>query len=165
MLGFDALYKQTVTLFNRVSAKSGEVFWYPTVINGVHLITTKSSSWSGRAENESDDVRLHIQYTPSGSDALIKCADDQFKKWLEPKVWRRLPQEEKLENLTFAFGDAEVFDFFVEGVFAGASGPISDSAYERKGFYNFMNSQFDGVYAITSVSRYNLIPHFEIMAR
>ena len=168
MPGFDALYKQTITLFNRVKDRNGDdSLWYPTVIEGVHLITSHSSSWNSRGEKETDNVRLHIRYTPSGSDALIQCKGAAggivTKKWREPKVWRRMTDKEG--SLTFAFGDAEAFDFFVEGVYADFANPVSDDAYERKGFYNWMNAHFDGVYAITQVSKFNLIPHFEIMAR
>ena len=168
MLGFDVLYKQTITLFNRVKGQYGEeVLWYPTVIDNVHLIVDKSHSWNSYGGNAVDNARLHIRYTPSGDDVLILCRDSggktQRKKWYEPKAWRHLEKQE--DGITFAYGDSEVFDFFVEGAFDDFSIPISDDAFERKGFYNWMNSHHDNVFAVTSVSKYNLIPHFVIMAR
>ena len=74
MPGFDALYKQTITLFNRVKGQYGEeVLWYPTVIDKVHLIVDKSHSWNSYGGNASDNARLHIRYTLSRDDALIFC--------------------------------------------------------------------------------------------
>ena len=65
------------------------------------------------------------------------------------------------ENITFAFGND--FDFIYEGVYTWV-GPIIDDAY-KSGFYNYMNKAYDNVFAISSCSKYNLIPHFEITAR
>jgi hypothetical protein len=163
MPGFDALYKQTVTVFNRVKdARTQKVLWYANVIENVHLIIDKSSSWSGQGTSSSDTARLHIRYSPSGNNAVVICKDGT-KIWHEPKEWRRL--EDKDNTITFAYGDAEVFDFFVEGAFTEYASPIDDDSFERKGFYNYMNSRYDNVFAISSVSKYNLIPHFVIMAR
>ena len=41
---------------------------------------------------------------------------------------------------------------------------LSDNDYVE-GFYDYMNSTFDGVYAITSVAKFDLIPHFEITGK
>lgn len=168
MASFNDIYKQTITLFNRVKIPdSDDSVWLPTVIDGVHLVTTSSSAWNTRGERETDDVRLHVRYAQTGNDVLISCRGQGGevirKKWYEPKAWRKL--EEKDGSLTFAFGDTEAFDFFMEGVYEDGEGEIYDSSYPRKGFYNYMNTNYDNVFAITSVAKYNLIPHFEIMAR
>ena len=157
MPNFDALYKQTVTLFNRVKDKiSGDSIWYPTVLHGVHLVVDKSSTWGMQGGRETDDVRLHVRYG-IGEDGIVIGE----KPWYEPKAWRKLIEPEKA--ITFAFGDDD-FDFFMEGEFNELPAPISDDSF-KKGFYNYMNANYDNVFAITSVSKYNLIPHFEIMAR
>lgn len=170
MAGFDALYKQTITLFNRVKGKYGEdVLWYPTIIEGVHLIVDKSASWNNYGGQANDNTRLHVRYKPSDGQILIRCknlADDTaslYKPWYEPKAWRRLQNPE--QAITFGFGNAEDFDFFIEGAFPEFSEPISDATFERNGFYNHMNSYYDNVFAITSVGKFNLIPHFELTAR
>ena len=41
---------------------------------------------------------------------------------------------------------------------------INDSDF-NKGFYNYMSATRDGVYTVTSVARYSVIPHFEILGR
>lgn len=175
MAGFDAIYKQTVTLFNRVKSVDGDVMWYPTVIEGVHLVVDKSASWDNYGGRVSDNVRLHIRYLQSGDDVLIRYrkqkeeqedpeaeAEYGYKKWYEPKAWRRLADPE--EAVTFSY-DENDFDFFVEGAFDELATPVSDENFERSGFYNHMNATYDNVFAITGASKYNLIPHFELTAR
>ena len=56
----------------------------------------------------------------------------------------------------------EKFDFFYLGEYSEE--PISDEDY-MEGFYDYMNSTFDGVFAITSVAKLDLIPHFEITGK
>ena len=157
MPDFDALYKQTATLFNRVKDEyTGDVLWYPTVLHGVHLVVDKSSSWGMQGGRETDNVRLHVRYKITGNGIMVAG-----KPWHEPKAWRKLVDPENA--ITFAFGDDD-FDFFMEGEFDELPTPISDEQF-KKGFYNYMNANYDNVFAVTSVSKYNLIPHFEIMAR
>lgn len=170
MSALDAIYKQTITLFNRIPGRNGEsTIWIPTVIEGVHLIVRQSSNWNSHGGKTSDEVQLHIPYTWHGDDAMISCLSDPEnkgfvqKKWLKPKEWR---QELEPENgLTFAFGDNDDFDFFIEGVFDEFPSPISDRNFERKGFYGYMNAKYDNVFVITSVQKFSLIPHFELTAR
>lgn len=168
MAGFDAIYKQTITLFNRVKNSYGEeTLWYPTIIEGVHLIVDKSATWNNQGGQASDNAKLNVRYKVSGDEVLISCigADGKpfYKRWYEPKAWSRLEKPE--EGLTFSFGNNDDFDFFVEGIFTEMSGPISDDLFERKGFYNYMNAKYDNVFAIAGAAKYNLIPHFEIVAR
>ena len=85
------------------------------------------------------------------------------KPWYEPKAWRRLEKPE--DAITFGFGNNDDFDFFVAGALTEFDSPVSDAMYERGGFYNQMNSYYDNVFAISSVSKKDLIPHFEIIGR
>lgn len=176
MPGFDAIYKQTVTLFNRVTDDSDDSFFIPTVLNGVHLIIDHSATWNMYGGQQSDNIRLHVRYLLSNGNVMI--AD---KEYVEPKDWKRLTNLDDV--ITFRYGNDNDFDFFVKGEFepdAGSlvdeitvdgkqvtlsTGFISDSYYDRYGFYNYLNKMYDHVFAVTSVSQYNLIPHFEIMAR
>ncbi|MBO6267731.1 MAG: hypothetical protein J6N19_01135 [Clostridium sp.] len=170
MAGFEAIYKQTVTLFNRVpiAHDSGEFIWYPTVLEGVHLVTDESASWNNNGGMKNDNVRLHVRYLVSGTDALIKCRNPGEtevvqKKYYLPKEYRRLLAPE--EAITFQFGN-KYYDFFIEGELdEDFPVPISDVSFTRQGFLDYMNTRYDHVFVITSVSKYNLIPHFEIMAR
>ena len=157
MPGFDALYRQDITLFNRIVLATGEILWRPTVIEKVHLIVNKSNTWSSYGGSSTDTVTLHVRYTLNGGDAYVAG-----KKYYEPKEYRKA--EYPADGITFAYGDSDVCDFFVEGKHDSEE-TIWDDAYDRNGFYNFMNKNFDNVFAIQSVSKYNLIPHFEIMAR
>ena len=177
MAGFDALYKQTVTLFNRVmlggSSLCGEfvtgidvvgndgslrglreLYWAPILLRNVHLVIDRSIIISTYGEQSMDNARLHVRYNRSGSDALV-----QGKRFYQPKAYKRLPSSEGA--ISFKFGDD--FDFFVEGDVTGL-GIVRDDDY-REGFYNYANANYDNCYAITSVSMFNLIPHFEIGAK
>lgn len=170
MPGFDALYKQAITVFNRVKDPSGEdVLWYPTVITGVHLIVDRSSAWDMNGGRSTDNARLHVRYTIKHEQAKngIPAKNSVMigdKVWLEPKEWRSAGDKTGL--ITFSFGNNDDFDFFMEGkhLIAQDRIPIHDNEY-RRGFYNEMNATHDNVFAITGVSKKNLIPHFEITGR
>lgn len=156
MPGFEALYKQTVTVFNRKDVE-GATYWFPNVIENVHLIIDRSIIISTYGEQASDNAKLHIRYTPNGEDAVIQT-NVGAKKYMLPKAFRRDGDTD--ENITFAFGDD--FDFIMEGAYEGDA--VSDATY-RNGFFNYMNKNYDNVFAITNVAKFNLIPHFEIVAR
>ena len=110
MPGFDAIYKQTVTLFNRKDV-NGVTFWYPSVISGVHLKIDRSIIISTYGEQAQDNAMLHIRY---GGGDVIRLADGRAKVYMTPKVFRRSGDPER--NITFAFGDN--FDFIVSGEFS-----------------------------------------------
>ena len=152
-MGFEAIYKQTVTVFNRV-IDGEKTYWYATVIPNVHLIIDRSIIISTYGEQSADNAKLHIQYSLSGEDAIVVG-----KTYMTPKVFRS--SGDPSANITFAFGDE--FDFIKSGAFEG-SGPFDDDDY-KGGFFNYMNKTYDEVFAITNVSKFNLIPHFEIVAR
>lgn len=176
MPGFDALYKQTVTMFNRVRDDEDEDYFIPTVLENVHLIIDHSAIWNTYGGQQSDNVRLHVRYSQSNGDVLIGN-----KRYIEPKEWKKSDSYDGI--ITFRYGNDNDFDFFVKGVFepdemsltneiiingnevSFDGGAIADSYYERHGFYNYLNKMYDHVFAVNAVSQYNLIPHFEIMAR
>jgi len=153
MASFDDIYKQTITLFNRRTV-NGKTTWYPFVLDGVHLIMDKAIIISTYGEESQDNVKLHIRYVPSSEGAVVNG-----KVYMLPKQWNR--EGDPSSNFTLGFGDD--FDFIMEGDY-GSEEPIDDDSY-RNGFYNFMNKNYDNVFAISSVSKFNLIPHFEIGAK
>ena len=180
MPGFDALYKQTVTLFNRVRVNqdgSEADYFIPRVLEGVHLIIDHGASWNTFGGAQTDNTRLHVRCTPSGSSVII---GGRFM-YCEPKEWKELSDYSGM--ITFRYGNDTDFDFFIKGVYVPETenlvdtiqvdggnltldtGFIDDSAYGKFGFYSHLNRVYDHVFAITQVSQYNLIPHFEIMAR
>lgn len=152
-MGFEAIYKQTVTVFNRVD-EDGTIMWYPTVIENVHLIIDRAIIISTYGEQSSDNAKLHIKYEPSEDGDIVAG-----KVYMTPKMFRN--SGEPSNNITFAFGDK--FDFIMSGAFE-EEGPFKDDDY-KGGFFNYMNKTYDEVFAISNVSKFNLIPHFEILAR
>lgn len=158
MPGFEAIYKQTITLFNRKDVE-GVTYWYPTVIRNVHLKIDRSIIISTYGEEAKDNAMLHIRYTPSGGNALIYTDGYGSKVYMTPKEFKNYGSVD--ENITFSFGDE--FDFIIEGEH-GDIGVVNDEDYSN-GFFNYMNKTYDHVFAITQVARFNLIPHFEITAR
>ena len=138
------MFKDTVTLFNFYEDKdTGQCRWYPKVLNGVELQTAKGIVAGTKGEETADKASLHIPY--SGEKV---CGYDYQK----PLAWRQ--REDKLGILTIAEND-----FFAEGTFD--VGIVDESDYPE-GFYEYMRNRYDDVYNITSVNRYDTIPHFEV---
>ena len=149
------MYADTITLFNHYKSRLGDM-WYPTVIHGVNLLIDKAAIIAKYGAESKDNAILNIHY---------QIADGQIfvdgKPYLPPKEWDRQTNDKLSESLTFTSGaDA---DFFILGEYLTTE-PIADSDYDSEnGFYNFVNSEFDYVFSITSVAKYTAIPHFEIM--
>ena len=158
MPGFDAIYQQTVTIFNRYQ-QGEKTYWIPTVLEKVHLIIDNASSRDTYGGKSADNARLHVRYSTNGSEVYIG-----ENRWYPPSEWKKLGCP--CDSVTFGYGKHEDFDFFAEGDFSKEfSDAIDDDDYGRSGFYNYMNAKYENVFAITSVSKKNLIPHFEIGAR
>ncbi len=151
------MYKDTVTLFNRYTTKDRKIIWYPTVLRGVNLNVDKASIVAKYGSNSQDNAVLNVKYH-SGDNAVM-VGD---KKYLLPKEWSRQTEDVLAESLTFA-SDKEEFDFFYEGEWESDE-PILDGDY-TSGFYSHMNKNYDNVFAITSVSKYSVIPHFEVVGK
>ena len=155
---FDVLYRQTVTLFNRIKDADGETLWYPTILTGVHLIDSHSSSWNNQGGSSGSSAELRVRYSIKNGQIVIAN-----KPYFEPKQYRRLAEPQKA--ITFSYGHDDDCDFFIEGVFDKFTGAISDDAYDRHGFYHYMNKMYDGVYSISGATKYNLLLHFSVSAR
>lgn len=147
------MYNDMITLFNRYKGLNGDLF-YPTVLHGVDLNIDKAAIIAKYGEQAADNARLHIKYA-MGEDGIEVCG----KKYLPPKEWEAL--DEPATTITFDSGTD--FDFFIVGEWEDTE-PIEDNGY-LDGFYDYVNTRYDHVFAITSVARYSVIPHFEIMAR
>lgn len=159
MAGFESLYKQAVTIFNReIDANHGCV-WNIRHLEGVHLIIDKSAAWDMQGGRATDNVRLHIRYIVKNGHVHV----GEYE-WVEPKVFRTAEEKEHL--ITFGYGNNDDFDFFIAGEWNPKQirTQVADDAY-KSGFYNYMNRNFDNVFVITGVSKKNLIPHFEITGR
>lgn len=147
------MYSDTITLFNRYESRLGDM-WYPTVIKGVNLNIDKAAIIAKYGAESKDNAVLNIRYKVA--DGKVVIAD---KVYLPPKEWDRQTNDKLAESLTFTSG--KDFDFFMLGEYESTE-PIADDDY-IDGFYNYMNDNYDYVFAITSVAQYSVIPHFEIM--
>ncbi len=151
------MYNDTITLFNAYKNESKAVHWYPTVLTGVNLNMDKAAIIAKYGAESQDKAILNVRYQIADADKMVGG-----KKWFPPKEWRRQSSEMLADSITFA--DGQNFDFFYVGDW-GSEEPIADDAYGVDGFYNYMNKQYDYVFAITSESHYSVIPHFEIMGK
>ena len=144
------MFKDTITLFNRKPGGVRGDTWYPTVIKNANVNIDHAAILSKYGAESQDNAILHIRY--ENTDGTITVAG---KPWKPPKEWSQTN-----DTLTFASGTK--FDFFWLGEWK--DGIVEDSDYSG-GFYDWMNRTYDYVFAISSVARYSLIPHFEIMGR
>ena len=146
------MYQNAITLFNRKPGARGEGnIWYPTVIEGANLVTDRAAIAAKYGPEAKDTAILNIRYTQQDGEIVVAG-----KPWMAPKEW-----DKTTDSITFKAGSD--FDFFWEGAWTG--GIVRDSDYSDEGFYGFMNRTKDFVFAITSVSRVSLIPHFEITGK
>ena len=155
------MYSDTITLFNRRKEENG-VIWYPTILRNVDLNADRGAIIAKYGEQSTDTASLHVKFSRSEDGALIIGHDGEGneirKKYHPPKEWRGLEDF----SGTITFQDGNEFDFFAVG--AWADEPVPELNYVD-GLYAYMNKKYDHVYAITSVAKYSVIPHFEILAR
>ena len=152
------MYSDTVTLFNHYRSKTADV-WYPTVLRSVDLNADRAVMMSRFGAESADKAILHVKYAPLADGSVMV----DKKPYLPPLKWSRLTNDELSDFVTFKGGTA--FDFILHGDW-GSPEPIYDADYDSDvGFYNYMSRLYDGVYAISSVAQYNIIPHFEILAK
>ena len=151
------MYKDTVTLFNRYTTKDRKIIWCPTVLRGVNLNVDRASIVAKYGSGSQDNAVLNVKYH-SGDDAVM-VGD---KKYLLPKEWSKQEADSLAESVTFAT-DTQEFDFFYAGEWESDE-PILDEDY-TSGFYSYMNKNYDNAFAITSVSKYSVIPHFEVVGK
>lgn len=157
------MYGKTVTIFNYYeSATTEEAYWYPHVLSGVDLNTDRGAILKKYGQDSTDNAQLHIRYymdaIEPNDDIFIIGSDGKHILWLPPKEWKKQTNDLLAESITFS-PDC----FFWQGEWTG--GIVTDSDY-RNGFYQYMNSNKDNVFKITSVGGpYTLIPHFEILGK
>ena len=148
------MYSDTVTIFNRYESRLGDM-WYPTVLRCVNFMSDRSAIVQKYGEQSKDNAVVNVRYENVNGKAFV-----DGKEYFQPKEWDRQTNDRLSHTITFTPG--EKFDFFYIGEYSEE--PISDDDY-MEGFYDYMNSTFDGVYAITSVAKLDLIPHFEITGK
>lgn len=150
------MYKDTITLFNRYTTKERKVYWYPTILHGVNLNIDKASIIAKYGSNSQDNAVLNVKYHSGGDTVMVGD-----KQWLSPKEWKKQSEDLLSRSITFATGKEE-FDFFYAGEWESEE-PIADDDYN--GFYSHMNKTYDNVFSITSVAKFSMIPHFEVVGK
>ena len=135
---------KTVTLFNRsFNAETEEEKYYTTLLEGVDLVETKGANVSKSGMDSADAVKLSIDFANLGT---------TLKPYLPPKAWDVLPEEEKQNYITFHPTE----DFFTKG-------DRTDVELPEENAYEWMHENFDDVYKVTTVDKYeDILPHFEV---
>lgn len=145
------MFQNTITLFNYHEATG---MWYPSVLTKVDLGVNKSSNSTKNGINNNDTVTLII---PCTKDKGFITADGAVKSYTEAKTYA------KCDNPTSYVTFKLECDFIYDGVYPDLT-PVKDEDYES-GYYHAVNEEYDGVYMISSVAFYDLLPHFEIGGR
>lgn len=143
------MYLDTITLFVRKTVDD-TLYWTPIVIgNGYADVNADHALMLATyGENSQDSAKLHLRYDDGD---LVDG-------------WQYLPPKEYSGAVgTFTIQSGNDFSFFWRGEYE-VTEPIADDGF-RDGFYNFFNRTHSEVYAVTSVAKYSVIPHFEVMAR
>lgn len=138
----DIFYNKTITIFNQAFDSDdllAKTTWYATVLHNVRLLETKGANIATSGIADADSARLHIKNP---------CE----KPYLPPKQWAELIDKAS------AFTLCGERDFFVVG-------DLSDEDLSRPKLYEYIKEKYDGVYMITNVDKYDLIPHFEVGGR
>ena len=174
------MYRNTITLFNYHAETDS---WYTTVFIGADLIENAGTNATRQGQTNSDavDLIIHVRrnktadtiiYKPEKiADAegnIIVSSEDSFtvysdpalhldKQYVGPKAYAAI------ENPRNYFTFTPESDFFIVGNYYSKES-VSDAGFED-GLYSAMNAAHDGVYMVSSVAFYSLLPHFEIGGR
>ena len=141
MQGLSVFYNDTVTVYNRIlDVDSENETWLPSVLEKVNLVVTKGANVSKSGIEDADSAKLKI------------IAPVQLQKYVQPKEWKCMDQQEKENHFTFTSGE----DFYVEG-------DVSEEPIPEEGFYEYMRNRYDNVFRVTNVDHYkDIMPHLEV---
>lgn len=149
------MYDDTVTVFNRYVDSLKNTIWHPHVLSGVNLIVDKAVITAKYGEVSKDNAVMNVKYRLVDGNIMI-----EDNPYLPPKEWENQTNNKLPESITFS-SEGNQFDFFMLGDY-GSEEPILDEYGE---FYSDMQKKCDYVFAITSVAKYSVIPHFEITGK
>ena len=132
----------TVTVFNRYfDIITEEEMWFPTLLKGVNLVSTKGANISKSGLNDADTARLFIDV-----DSV------ENKTYHTPKLWNQLTVEDKANAFTFQTDT----DFFVKG-------DLTDVEPFENNFFEWVLNHYDYVFKVSTVDEYSdVLPHLEI---
>lgn len=77
------MYKDTITLFNRLKKPTGDL-WYPTILHDVNLNIDKAEVVKKYGPDAADNCVLNVTFTKSGDDILVGG-----KMWIPPREWQK----------------------------------------------------------------------------
>ena len=126
------------------------------VIHGVNLLIDKAAIVAKYGAESKDNAILNIHYHTVDGQVFV-----DGKSYLPPKEWERQTNDMLAESITFASGTD--FDFFMLGEYP-VKEPIKDEDF-KNGFFEEVKKEYDYVFSITSVAKYSVVPHFEIMGK
>lgn len=134
---------KTVTIFNRAvdDGVFGVATWYISVLHNVRVVETLGKNISSSGLENADAVRVHIMLDR-----------DLDKPYADPIEWSTM------DDKTLAFTLTQGTDFLVVG-------DLSDFDAEVPDIYQYIRENYDGVYRITHVDRFTVIPHLEVGGR
>lgn len=143
----DAFYNKTVTIWNKSADGLWETeAWYPTVIKNVRLLVSRGNNIQNSGNAAADSARLHIDDSIS----------DPARPYVPPADWKRLPDDEKEKFFTL---ESENDSFFVEG------DTTSENPSLQENFFEHMKMNYSNCFKISSVDRFEVIPHFEVWGK
>lgn len=148
------MYRDTITLFNR----HGDL-WKAAVLTGVDVNADAALMRATYGENNNDRAKLHVAYTMDNVSGVNTVRVGNYI-YVHPLEWADMEDVDLDGFITFQTGND--FDFFLVGEWDGAD-TIDDTEY-LDGFFDHMNRNYE-CYALSSVAKYSVIPHFEILAR
>lgn len=151
------MYDRVVTVYNREPGGA----WLPTVLRGVDVAAGEAALARRYGAVPDGEALLGVATVGEWQDGLAVRGTD--KLWLPPKRWRDSDPEARRRTFTFTPGEGG--DFFAVGDCGEDEVSDADEKFGGEGFYAFCRRTRDGVYAIRAVSRFYLIPHFEVTGR
>lgn len=142
----DPFYNKTVTVWNKSTDGLWEnETWIPTVIENVRLLVSRGNNIQNSGNVSADSARLHIMDGISIPD----------KPYIEPGEWRKLTLSEKEGCFTL---ETDEDSFFVEG-------DASEADVSQGDFFGYMKQNYTNCFKITSVDRFDIIPHYEVWGK
>lgn len=151
------MYNDTVTLFCRYEDKSGDIVWYAHILENVNLSIDRAAIIAKYGAQSQDNAALNVGYTTDSGAVMVSGT-----QWLPPKEWAGQSPEARVTSLTFAAGND--YSVIMAGVWDGPA-TINDDDYGVNGFYDYLNRKIDNVFTVTTVTKYGVIPHFEIIGK
>lgn len=139
----DSFYSKSVTIWNKYTDGLAETeVWLPTLIENVRLLVSKGNNVMVSGLDTADSARLHIM-----DDVSVPG-----KPYIDPITWSGLSSEEKAKYFTL---ESENDSFFVEGDVVAVSSSGKDN------FFDYMKRSCNNCFRMTSVDRFEIIPHWE----